>query len=189
MSKTLYCIRHGVAVHNVLYYHIGTKAYTDYRDTPLLHEGHEQAINLKNTWEDINKIELVLVSPCMRTLQTCSNIFDKVGVKTIALDSLVEHPFGGRDTCNKRKDKSVLISIFPWIDFSNINEVTEWPGKDESIEELEKRIYLFKKYVEGRPEKHIAVVGHSSYIGQMMNGKMEKRDTELKHCYPYIHKL
>ncbi len=189
MSKTLYCIRHGVAIHNVLFFQIGLKAYTDYRDTPLLHEGHEQAINLKNTWEDINKIELVLVSPCMRTLQTSTNIFDKIGVKTIALDCLVEHQFGGNSICNKRKNKSVLESNFPWIDFSNINEVTEWPDEDENKEGLEKRIEIFKKYVSGRKETNIAVVSHSSYLGQMLNGKMEYGENELKHCYPYIHKL
>ena len=44
----------------------------------------------------------------MRTLQTCTNIFDKIGVKIIALDCLVEHQFGGKHICNKRKNKSVL---------------------------------------------------------------------------------
>ena len=189
MSKTLYCIRHGLALHNVLFWHVGTKAYTDYRDTPLLHKGYEQATNLKHTWEDINQIELVLVSPCMRTLQTCTNIFDKIGVKTIALDSLVEYPFGGNDICNKRKDKTMLESNFPWIDFSHINEVTDWPEKDETVEDLEKRIDAFKQFLSTRREKHIAIVSHSSYIGQMIYKKIEKEDNELKHCYPYIHKL
>jgi len=168
---------------------MGTKAYTKYRDTPLMHEGYEQAVNLKKTWEDINKIELVLVSPCMRTLQTCSNIFDKVGVKTIALDSLVEHPFGGNEVCNKRKEKSLLMSNFPWVDFSYINEVTEWSENNETIEELEKRIDSFKQFVSSRKENHIAVVSHSSYIGQMLNAKITTEGIELKHCYPYIHKL
>ena len=57
MSKTLYCIRHGLALHNVLYYHVETKAYTEYNDTPLLDEGYLQAQDLKKNWEDINKIE------------------------------------------------------------------------------------------------------------------------------------
>ena len=120
MSKTLYCIRHGLALHNVLYWHVGTKAYTEYNDTPLLDEGYVQAQDLKKNWEDINKIELVLVSPCMRTLQTSTNIFDKIGVKTIALDCLIEYPFGGKDICNRRKNKSVLESNFPWLYFSQI---------------------------------------------------------------------
>ena len=44
MSKTLYCIRHGLALHNVLYWHVGTKAYTEYNDTPLLDEGYVKSV-------------------------------------------------------------------------------------------------------------------------------------------------
>ena len=36
MVKTLYCIRHGLALHNVLFWEIGTDAYTKYNDTRLL---------------------------------------------------------------------------------------------------------------------------------------------------------
>ena len=189
MNKNLYCIRHGLALHNVMFWHIGTKAYTEYRDTPLLDEGYNQANTLKNNWEEIKNIELVLVSPCMRTLQTSTNIFDKVGTKTIALDCLVEYPFGGKDICNKRKDKSILESNFPWIDFSNINEKTDWPEKDETVEELEKRIQTLKDYIKTRPEKNIAIVSHSSYIGQMIFKKIEDEKNELKHCSPYLYKL
>ena len=189
MSKTLYCIRHGLALHNILYCHVGKKAYTEYNDTPLLDEGYIQAQDLKKNWEDINKIELVLVSPCMRTLQTSTNIFDKIGVKTIALDCLIEYPFGGKDICNRRKNKSILESNFPWVDFSQIKEVVEWPPENETVEKLEKRIGIFKEYLKTRNEKHIAVVSHSSYIGQMIEGKIGNEDNELKHCHPYIHKL
>ena len=38
--KALYCIRHGLAAHNVLYNYIGTKAFTEYHDTPLMNEGY-----------------------------------------------------------------------------------------------------------------------------------------------------
>ena len=43
-----------------------------------------------------------------------------------------------------------------------------------------------------RPEKKIAIVGHSSFIGQFKDyhiGYMENGDEELKHCYPYEFKL
>ena len=43
-----------------------------------------------------------------------------------------------------------------------------------------------KNMLVGEGETNIAVVSHSSYLGQMLNCKMEN---ELKHCYPYIHKL
>ena len=143
MNKNLYCIRHGLALHNVMFWHIGTKAYREYRDTPLLDEGYNQANTLKNNWEEIKNIELVLVSPCMRTLQTSTNI----------------------------------------------NEKTDWPEKDETVEELEKRIQILKDYIKTRPEKNIAIVSHSSYIGQMIFKKIEDEKNELKHCSPYLYKL
>jgi len=168
---------------------MGSKAYTEHRDTPLLDEGYLQAQKLRNTWEDINKIELVLVSPCLRTLQTCSNIFDKVGTNTIALDCLIEYPMGGDEICNKRKDKEMLLSNFPWIDFSNIKNKVDWSEKNETVKELEKRIEQLKEYIKIRPEKHIAIVSHSSYIGQMIFKKIEDEENELKHCHPYLYKL
>ena len=87
------------------------------------------------------------------------------------------------------KNKSVLESNFPWVDFSQIKEVVEWSKENETVEELEKRIGVFKEYLKTRNEKHIAVVSHSSYIGQMIEGKIGNEDNELKHCHPYIHKL
>ena len=41
IRKILYCIRHGYALHNQLYKHMGSRAYYEYRDTPLLHQGIE----------------------------------------------------------------------------------------------------------------------------------------------------
>ena len=58
-----------------------------------------------------------------------------------------------------------------------------------SKEELEKRIEILKEYIKIRPEKHIAIVSHSSYIGQMIFKKIEDEKNELKHCHPYIYKL
>ena len=82
-----------------------------------------------------------------------------------------------------------MESNFPWIDFSNINEKTDWPEKDETVEELEKRIQILKDYIKTRPEKNIAIVSHSSYIGQMIFKKIEDEKNELKHCSPYLYKL
>ena len=62
MIKTLYCIRHGFALHNYVFQFVGPKAYTEFRDTPLLDEGIEQAKTLKENWDKINDVELVVVS-------------------------------------------------------------------------------------------------------------------------------
>ena len=86
-----------------------TKAYSDYRDTHLLHEGYLQAKECKEKHKEIlDDVELVLVSPLTRTLQTAVGIFGKspfFRTKMRALDCLMEYPQGGPELCNKRKEK------------------------------------------------------------------------------------
>ena len=94
MKKVLYCIRHGTALHNVLFWEQGEIVYEKYRDTPLVKKGVDEAKALGETWEDIDKIELVIVSPLLRTLQTADNIFCKKDVPMIALDCVREYSQG-----------------------------------------------------------------------------------------------
>ena len=54
--KVLYFIRHGTALHNVLFWEQGEKVYLKYRDTPLVKKGVEEAKNLGETWEDIQTV-------------------------------------------------------------------------------------------------------------------------------------
>lgn len=187
MSKTLYCIRHGLAVHNVMYAQIGTRAFTEYYDTPLLHEGFVQANELGNNWPDKSKIELVVVSPLLRTLQTCVNIFDTSVVPTIAHDSLLEFPFGGNEYCNLRKERSILERNFPHIMF-DIPEFPEWNIERSTSRDLEKRIEKFLEFLQGRSETHIAVVSHSSYLSYFLYDNIDYNN-ELHHCKPYIYQL
>ena len=104
MRKNLFAIRHGEATHNVLFKKEGMKTFFDqnYYDTELTNKGFNQSIELGNNWDDKNKMDLVIVSPLYRTLQTANNIFKNVKVKIIALDCLKEYP-QGLHTCNKRK--------------------------------------------------------------------------------------
>ena len=59
MEKTIYFIRHGYALHNKLFWDIGPRAYSEYRDTPLLEKGYEQAKRLNRTWNEIDDIQLI----------------------------------------------------------------------------------------------------------------------------------
>ena len=69
---------------------IGPSVYRKYRDTPLVAKGRKEATKLGNTWNNIDNIELVIVSPLLRTLQTATNIFSNKNVPMIALDCLME---------------------------------------------------------------------------------------------------
>ena len=126
MSKKIFCIRHGQALHNVLFWEIGQKAYLKYRDTPLTAEGVKQSQLLGESYFTLgnNNIDLIIVSPLLRTLQTATNIFcknleDVPPCPMIALDCVMEYP-QGLDKCNHRKSILELKYCFPKIDFSKI---------------------------------------------------------------------
>ena len=192
MSKILYCIRHGLSQHNVNYTKYGSQTFYDpvFTDTTLLKEGFQQAVNLRNTWSKLSEIELVIVSPLMRTLQTASTLFKGQTIPIIALENVREYPMG-KQTCNKRSLKSDLIKEFPQVNFTDLktNEDELWfPDREETLDELNLRIKIFKEYILSRPETSIAFVNHSSFIGQMKDSEIKYLDDgkeELQHCYPY----
>ena len=191
MEKVLYCIRHGTALHNVLFWEQGEDVYKKYRDTPLVKKGVDEAKALGETWEDIDKIELVIVSPLLRTLQTADNIFSKKDVPMIALDCVMEYS-QGLDLCNRRKSITEYKPCYPKVDFSHIKDdvETRWrEDKYETIEELNERIKEMIKFIKTRKEIHIAIVSHSSYLGHYMFNRIGDENNEIKHCYPYIHEI
>ena len=186
--KTLYLIRHGYALHNLLYWKIGKEAY-DIRDTQLMQKGVEQATHLGNKWKEINEINLVVCSPSIRTLDTAVLIFKNTNHIIIALDCLLEYPQGNEE-CNRRKDKSVLTSLYPQVDFSNLtHEVLPWKNRKESLNELENREKTFLSWIKNRKEKNICTVGHSSFIGYLKDRFIGDEEHELKHCFPYTYTI
>ena len=190
MSKQLWCIRHGTAVHNVMAKDIGDKAYTDYTDTPLVEKGQNEATELCKTWTELKNIEIVYVSPLTRTLQTATNIFKNSGKKFVAIDELMEYPQGVH-FCNKRKNKSELMKLFPHVDFSLIQEKSQYWNDTvfESVDDLKQRIQLFKDYVKETKQNNISVVAHSSFLKQFLYDELGDVHQGLRHCYPYDYKL
>ena len=192
MNKTLYCIRHGEALHNELYKIKGSQVFynKDYIDTVLTPKGETQSLDLGKYWLNKNEIELVIVSPLKRTLQTAYNIFKDTDIPIISLEFTREYPMG-LHTCNKRSNLEELKILYPTIDFSTIFENKDmlWNDKrEETIGELNLRIGELYYYINNRPEKKIAFVNHSSFIGQMKDNHIKYLDNgeeELKHCYPY----
>ena len=188
--KNIYCIRHGLALHNVLGQEIGSKAYFLEKcfDAPLVDKGILQAKELRKKWDNLDKIQKVFVSPLTRTLQTAENIFkDKIGLKIIALDGIKEFP-QGMETCNKRREKKELEMNFKNIDFSELDSDTDQMWREdrfETIEELEQRIEDFKNLLKKLDDENVAVVSHSSFLKQMLYGTIGDDSNQLNHCHPY----
>lgn len=183
-KKKLYCIRHGESLHNILYPIIGEDAYIKNRDTPLTHLGTIQSLNLSNSWDEIKNIELIIVSPLIRTLETCKNIFiNNKNIPIIALDYLLEHPLGIH-YCNYRKNIKILKKLYNNVNFDEIVfDEYNWKNQKESEEELNDRISNLKIWLKNRKENNIAIIGHNSFFKKLLN---INNDNFLNHCYPYI---
>ena len=190
MSKNLWCIRHGIALHNILGKQIGDDAYTNYTDTPLVKKGEEEALEFGKKWEKLRTIDIVFVSPLTRTLQTATNIFNGTDKKLIAIEEIQEYPQGVH-YCNKRKTKTELIKLFPNVDFSLINEHSKYWQNDvwEDISDLKSRIEMFKKFAKQRNETNICIVSHSTFLKQFLYNDIGDVHDGLRHCYPYEYKL
>ena len=192
MRQLIYFIRHGLAKHNENFKKYGEKTFYDpnFTDTKLIREGINQSKKLSSTWEEINNIELVLVSPLYRTLETANIIFNGISVPIISLENLREYPMG-EQTCNKRSDKKILLKDFPNINFDNIksnNDILWDPNNTETIESLDNRINEIKKYIKTRNEKKICIISHTIFIEKMKNNTIsliEKGESEIDHCIPY----
>jgi len=195
MSKLLYLIRHGLAQHNENFLKYGEQTFFDpkYVDTHLIEEGIQQSLQLGETWQNIDDIELVLVSPLYRTLETATNIFKNKDVPIISLEELREYPIG-EHTCNKRTSKDILMSDFSHINFDNIKgkDYLWTSDKGEEISSLEKRIDNIKNYIKSRKEKTICIVSHTKFLEKMKYNKislMEQGESEIDHCLPYTIEL
>ena len=185
----IWCIRHGTALHNTLFKLIGKKAYTEkvYTDTPLVEKGEEESLKLGKTWKQIHEINLVFVSPCLRTMQTAHNIFKNRNVKMIALDELTEYP-QSVEYCNKRKTVTELKELYPNVDYSLLEETPKyWNDSDiiETEKELLSRVEAFKEIAKKYNKKNVCVVAHSSLLKGLFFGKLEQLEKELAHCFPY----
>ena len=188
--KNIYCIRHGLAYHNVKALEMGSQAYVldECFDAPLVDKGLQQAKDLGEQWEALSLIQKVFVSPLTRTLETCQEIFKMhPDVKIIALDVIKEVP-QGLQICNKRRDKKDLQEKFSRIDFSQLESESDqiWrKERMEHIEELRERIQDFKKFLKGLEETDVAVVSHSAFLNETLYGRIGDEANQLKHCHPY----
>ena len=191
--KNIWCIRHGTALHNIMYPMIGSKAYTmaRYRDTPLVEKGQEESLELGETWDKKEEMDIIFVSPLTRTLQTATNIFKGTKIKMTAIDNIMEYP-QTHEICNHRLNKTLLEKKYDYVDFSNIpEESTYWKDSPEieSLFDLKKRSDHFKEMLRERPEQNICVVSHSTFLKEFLLGNVGNIEEELEHCSPFLFKL
>nr|AFK36444.1 unknown [Lotus japonicus] len=200
--KTIHLVRHAQGIHNVE----GDKNYKaylnpQYFDAHLTPLGWQQVDNLRDHVRAsglINKIDLVIASPLLRTLQTAVGVFGGEGYTgkmdvlplmvanagnssrgaisslncppIVAVELCREHL--GVHPCDRRRSVSEYQFLFPAVDFSLIESDEDvWWEADvrETKEELAARGQKFMNWLWTREEKEIAIVTHSGFLSHTLN--------------------
>ena len=168
MAKIVHCIRHGESTFNRAWR--ATPVDPLHYDAPLSELGVEQVQRARATVAAL-PVELVIISPLTRALQTAIGLFAD---HPHAPPMLVAHLARERceNSCDVGRSPSEIAAAFPSLDVAHLADV--WCHAEgepdergicvEPIEHVEARVAAFREFLLARPERHIAVVGHDTFF-------------------------
>ena len=171
----IYFIRHAEGSHNLPSsnnnnYNIAYPKITE--------NGFSQINNTKNLLKD-EEIELILVSPLTRTLQTAGGIFDKEVDLFIANENIREVV---ANPCDLRKNIDELQIEFPYIDFSEVNNNEKF-SINETRESYNLRMEKFYNWLQGKKYKSIAIVTHGVFLHKFIEKYGEQLNVKDKSYF------
>ena len=170
-AKTILCIRHGESTFNRAWR--ATPVDPLHFDAPLSEAGHEQVRQARPTLAGA-PVEVVIVSPLTRALQTALGLF---GDHPRAPPMLVHHLARERveNSCDVGRSPALLAADFPSLDVAHLDEVW-WQAEGaadergicvEPLEAVDARVARFRALLRERPERVIAVVAHGTFLFQL----------------------
>ncbi|KAK6940289.1 Histidine phosphatase superfamily, clade-1 [Dillenia turbinata] len=171
-SKTIHLVRHAQGIHNVE----GEKdhdAYLsyDFLDAHLTPLGWQQVDHLRKHVHACGlskKIELVIVSPLLRTMQTAVGVFGGEGYS----DGINVPPLMVKNVGKSQRAAISSLNCPPFIAvelcreqlIENDEDILWKPDVREEKEEVAARGMEFLNWLWTREEKEVAVVTHSSFL-------------------------
>jgi len=207
--QRIFFIRHAEGYHNVaeresrfepenLVFLKENSGYV-YWDAKLTPKGEDQCAQLKGSIRGTSvwgfdkplNLDLVVVSPLTRTLQTAA-------ISLGAPGSPGAPPFIASELCRERISDSMcdgrrnvtdLKQDFPSVDFSLIEHDEDWmfSNQKETDALCQERAVKFLKWLCRRPESQIAVVTHSLFLKNLLQQFAEnvsQEDREAIHAFP-----
>ena len=172
-----YVVRHGQTDYNV------KQLFQGHIDIALNDVGIAQAKETALKFENID-INVILVSPLKRAVQTAMYITEKVKIPIIIEERLIERSFGKMEGCKNRDDWNIEMMLDYEKNFI-IDDI-------EPIQSLFERIYSFLDEITQKyKEEKVLLVTHgavSQVIECYFNGKPDIIDFEhlekltLKNC-------
>mmetsp|Transcript_5829 Transcript_5829/g.13898 ORF Transcript_5829/g.13898 Transcript_5829/m.13898 type:complete len:277 (+) Transcript_5829:75-905(+) len=204
-AKLLHCIRHGQGFHNLLadifrefgkeVDCMGKSRASPYQreeisDAPLTAIGVKQAKALQAQARSLENVQLIVVSPLCRAVQTANMAF----AHTLPLEEsaqrakvpFIAHPLatemGGVNLCDKRRPLTDIRRDFPHVDFSLFKDEEDPNWSDEKREDpknVSDRCYDFCLWLKERPETEVVVATHSAWLFTLFNTVLECSTPEL----------
>lgn len=150
-------------------------------DPPLTAVGREQAKALRPTTTALSGVDLVVVSPLARAVQTAQLALPHLKGKV----PWIGHPdvaeSSGKNTCDKRRDKAEIVEDFPFVDWAlfESEEDNFWTPTRETARSVSDRGYEFLLWLRARRERQVAVATHSAWLFTLLNTCLACDDLEL----------
>lgn len=181
-TKIVHFVRHAEGVHNVAHETdpISGLKLKENEDAWLTNKGLNQCIALRDKMIDsgtTKDVDLLVVSPMRRTLQTAIHSFPHLmgRVPWLAHESLRER-FNPTNPCDQRRSTAELKKYFPSVDFSSIVDPFDPLYSNHADREPETavgaRANNFLAWLSERREKEIIVVTHGGYLFHMVNQRI-----------------
>ena len=189
MKKKIFWIRHGESLSNV------SELNSQITDTELTKKGFGECKNLREKFIEenlINSIDLIVVSPLTRTLQTNYEIFNSLiyHIPIISLDEIREQM---DKPCHQRKnikDKKKQYSYINFLNISNNDIMYSRIKGNETKEQVILRCKWFIRWLKNRKETNIVVITHGNFLYPMFNNVLKNvsnktffANCEMRICY------
>jgi broad specificity phosphatase PhoE len=167
-AEIVLCIRHGESTFNAAW--AASPADPMHWDARLSDLGREQ-VRQARALVDRYPVELVLVSPLTRALQTAVGLFgDHPSAPSMRIVPLLRERV--ENSCDIGRAPSLLAEEFPVLDFAHLGKVW-WHAEGEADargicvepdEVVRERVAAFKRTLLDVPERVVAVVGHGTFL-------------------------
>ena len=202
-SKILHLIRHAEGTHNLCELESKKPIHHDARLTP---KGEEQCRNLSLLTRDL-PVEAILVSPMTRCLQTASLAFEHAVLQQSQIPFIAYEEW--RETvnylCDSRRSIDTLQTEYPHVDYQHVIHDHDpiWHHYEDIFGSYEEhttvresndasslcyRVQSAWKVVLERPEREMALVGHSAFFMHMftplfqeLHGLVKYEDEMVQH--------
>jgi glucosyl-3-phosphoglycerate phosphatase len=174
-TKRVHFIRHAQSQHNaradVVADETPVRMDPSLRDAALTDLGHGQARALASEIAALNGIEIVVVTPLTRAIQTMRHAFAHHHAPRLVHHLHREHQ---ASFCDIGRPPAALAEDFPDLAFDHLPD--PWWHHDpahsapyvvESMHQLDARVQAFRDWLAARPEREIAVVGHGTFLNRM----------------------